>query len=126
MSAVDQIPAMVADQQLLKLRAAGVDLMAARQEFSDAVQTQTAAHAAYKATMPLVGRVRLGHGDEKARSVHYVACERVARTRRRLNLVEADFVSASLAYLDAVEALDTTDPAPDAAHGVSDSDPGKR
>lgn len=64
----------------------------------EATANQAIAHAAHVATMPLVGRVRLGNGSETTRKAHHAACEAVAATRAALHTPSDELVAAALAH----------------------------
>ena len=63
-----------------------------------ACAAQQAAHAAHLATMPLVGRLRLGNGSEATRKAHHAACTAVADTRAELHTARDELVAAALAH----------------------------
>ena len=64
----------------------------------EATANQAIAHAAHVATMPLVGRVRLGNGSEATRKAHHAACEAVAATRAELHTARDELVAAALEH----------------------------
>lgn len=69
--------------------------------YEEATANQALAHAAHVATMPLVGRVRLGKGSEATRKAHHAACVTVAATRAELHAARDELVTAALAHTGA-------------------------
>ncbi len=71
---------------------------AAETAHDEALAAQRDAHAAHLATMPIVGRLRLGNGSERTRKAHYAACEAVAATRAALHTARDELVAAALEH----------------------------
>ncbi len=65
-------------------------------ELEAAVADRAATHTAHLATVPLVGRLRLGNGSERTRKAHHAACEAVAATRAQLHTARDELVAAAL------------------------------
>lgn len=85
----------------MTLDTAAANYRHARFALDEAEQNQAIAHAAHIATMPLVGRVRVGNGSETTRKAHHAACEAVAATRAALHTARDELVAAALAHTGA-------------------------
>jgi hypothetical protein len=70
----------------------------ARFALDEAEQNQAIAHAAHVATMPLVGRLRLGNGSERTRKAHHAACEAAVTARRACEQARDELVAAALEH----------------------------
>ena len=68
----------------------------ARLALDEAEQNRATAHAAHVATMPLVGRLRIGNGSERTRKAHHAACDAAVTARRAFEQARDELVAAAL------------------------------
>lgn len=99
--------------------------LAAQAELEAAEGHRSAAHRAHVATIPMVGRVRVGKGDDRTRKAHHEACSKVVTAQLQVTRAGVAVVAAAVA-LTTDPAVSPTGNAPDAAHGVSESNPGRQ
>jgi len=80
----------------LDLSTAAVAYRTAQAALEQAEQARTAALDDHRATMALVGRVRLGNGDPRTRKAHHTACTAVAAAGQALDHARDELVAAAL------------------------------
>lgn len=69
---------------------------AAVETFSDACLARARAHDAHIATIPLLGRVRVGNGSDPTRRAHHDACQAAVDARTHLERASDQLVTAAL------------------------------
>lgn len=98
------------------------EYQAAEVKVATAEEARGAAYRSHVATIPVVGRVRLGAGDDRTRRAHHAACQRVVSTQIVRDRLARAVVAAAVDHVARCVPW-VTSPGSDAAHSVSGSDP---
>lgn len=111
---------MTGDDTLTDLADAVAGYQAARLEVAAAVENRKAAHRTHVETIPLVGRVRVGLGDDRTRKAHHLACQQVVSAELVLSRAAGAVVAAAVEHVACV-APGATPTGSGGAHGASGS-----
>lgn len=113
---------MTGDDTLADLADAVAAYQAAQLDAAAAVESRRAAHRTHVDTIPLVGRVRVGAGDERTRKAHHLACQQVVSAELVVSRAAGAVVGAAVEHLACV-APGATPTGSGGAHGASGSNP---
>ena len=80
----------------MTLDTAAANYRHARFALEEAEQNRYLAHAAHVATIPLLGRVRVGDGNPATRKAHHASCEAVVTARLEFEAARDELVAAAL------------------------------
>ena len=80
----------------MTLDTAAANYRHARLALDEAKQDRAITHAAHLATIPLLGRVRVGNGSDATRKAHHAACDAVVTARLEFEQARDELVAAAL------------------------------